>query len=84
MPSKPAHPALHIFSSLLHFPDSVPPQPRAMFLILVRACVLFGKLARPRLAPRHVVDPAHFRQLGIQSVGQLSQLRPVPALPGIA
>ena len=34
--------------------------------------------------PRHVVDPAHFGQLGIQRLGQLPQLRPVPALPGIA
>ena len=29
---------------------------------LARVRVLFGKLARPRLAPRHVVDPAHFGQ----------------------
>ena len=57
--------------------------PRAILLILARACVPFGKLARPRLAPRHVVDPAHFGQLGIQRLGQLPQLRPVPALPGV-
>ena len=50
---------------------------------LARVRVLFGKLARPRLAPRHVVDPAHIGQLGIQRLGQLSQLRTVPALPGV-
>ena len=50
---------------------------------LARVRVVFGKLARPRLAPRHVVDPAHIGQLGIQRLGQLSQLRTVPALPGV-
>jgi hypothetical protein len=34
--------------------------------------------------PRHVVDAAHLCQLGIQRLGQLPQLRPVPALPGVA
>jgi len=38
----------------------------------------------PRSTPRQLVDPAHFGQLGIQRLGQLPQLRPVSALPGIA
>lgn len=41
-------------------------------------------LNAPLSTPRHVVDPAHFGQLGIQRLGQLPQLRPVPALPGVA
>ena len=74
-----------IFSTLCCiFPTLCPPQPRAMFLILARACVLFGKLPRPRLAPRQLVNPSHLCQLGIQRLGQLSQLRPVSALPGVA
>ena len=41
--------------------------------------------AAPHLSPpRHVVDPAHFGQLGIQRLGQLPQFGPVPALPGVA
>ena len=42
------------------------------------------RINRPASGQRHAIEAPHLGQLGVQLLGQLPQLRPVPALPGVA